>query len=41
MIKNYFQDACYQAVLKYADELKLLFAKIDSWSDKQAGKIEY
>ncbi|KAI8887546.1 hypothetical protein K501DRAFT_174989 [Backusella circina FSU 941] len=36
MIKTYFQDSCYQAVLKYADELKLLFAKIDSWADKQA-----
>ncbi|KAK4518497.1 RNA export factor gle2 [Mucor velutinosus] len=35
MIKSYFQDQCYQAVLKYATELASLAKQMKDWTDQR------
>lgn len=35
MVKNYFQDQCYQAILLYSTELKFLTKLMDDWTDQK------
>lgn len=35
MIKNYFQDQCYQAVLSYSTELTSLLKLMSDWTDQK------
>jgi hypothetical protein len=39
MIKTYFQDNCYEAVLQYSNNLKTLIDRVGEWNDNKTSKL--
>lgn len=39
MIKAYFQDSCYESVLKYSANVKILIDRVASWTDNKKSKF--